>query len=110
MTKRLTLSTKNSIHLVDSDDILFCKCNNSSTSFFLQNSASIIVSKGIHEIELLLQGADFIRPHQSFLVNRKHVVRIDKLNDYTLVLSNNEHIPVSVRRRKHIVEIFKQGL
>ena len=107
MKKRISLSTKNSIFFIATKDILYCKNNNSSTTFFIKNGDPVVISKGIKAVEKLLEGNDFIRPHQSYLVNRIHISHVDKTKPCSLVLSNQERIPISTRKRKEIIDMIK---
>lgn len=109
MEKRIPLTTKNNIHFIIPDDILYCKCNNTSTTFYLRNQPSITISKGIKVVEKLLEEHHFIRPHQSYLVNQGHIVQVDKTDNYTLVLSNNQRLPSAIRRRKEMMHVLKVG-
>ncbi len=109
MEKRIPLSTKNNIHFILPDDILYCKCNNTSTTFYLRSQPSITISKGMKAVEKLLDGNNFIRPHQSYLVNQGHIVLVDKTDNYTLVLSNNQRLPSAIRRRKEMMDVLKIG-
>ena len=109
MEKRIPLSTKNNIYFIIPDDILYCKCNNTSTTFHLRNQPSITISKGMKVVEKLLEGHHFIRPHQSYLVNQGHIVLVDKTDNYTLVLSNNQRLPSAIRRRKEMMDLLKVG-
>lgn len=110
MEKRIPLYTKDTIYFVSPDEILYCKCNNTSTTFYLQNGTNIIISKGIKAVEQMLQGGHFIRSHQSYLVNKKYISHIDKSDNYTLVLENKHRLPTSSRRRKEILETLKIGI
>ncbi|RLD37437.1 MAG: hypothetical protein DRI74_06725 [Bacteroidetes bacterium] len=109
MEKRIPLTTKNNIYFVIPDDILYCKCNNTSTTFYLRNQPEITISKGMKVVEKLLDGNNFIRPHQSYLVNQNHIVMVDKTDNYTLVLSNNQRLPSAIRRRKEMMDLLKVG-
>lgn len=104
MFKRIPLITQNQIYFVLVKDILYCKCNNTSTTFYFKNQESIVISKGIKAVEVMLKDDCFIRPHQSYLVNMAHIVRIDKSDAYNLKLINDEKIPTSIRRRKEIMQ------
>jgi two-component system LytT family response regulator len=104
--QRITLNTIDAIHLVKIQDILYCKSNNSYTTFYLTNHKPIIVSRSIKEIEEQLRKSSFIRSHQSYLVNPKHVVEVSKANNYAIVLSDNSRIPTSTRKRKEILQIL----
>lgn len=113
MKKRITVSTKKTIYLIEPDKILYCRCNNSSTTLFLMDGESLQISKGLAAVEKLLKENGFenvfIRSHQSYLVNRNEIVRIDKTHDHHLILSNQEMIPISTRRRKEIMNLITIG-
>ncbi len=103
---RITLNTLNAIHLVMKQDILYCKCNNSSTTFYLTNHEPIVVSHSISEIEKQLGSESFFRTHQSYLVNINHIREINKTDNYSILLSDNSHIPTATRKRKEIIQIL----
>lgn len=110
MGTQISLATLNHIYFVSTEDILFCKSNNSSTTFYLNNETCIVVSKGIKKISEMLDENEFIRPHQSYLVNKSYITQIEKLDGFALVLKNKQRIPISMRRRKTILDNLKEGL
>lgn len=110
MKERISINTKHNIYLVDPGDIMYCKCNNSTTSLYLKDADPMIISKGIGAVEVLLKGNGFIRPHQSYLVNINNIMQVDKTKDYCLILTNHVRIPVSTRRRKEIMEVLKNSI
>jgi len=110
MAKRIPINTKNSVFFIDPTDILYCQSDNTTTTLFLQNGETIVVSKGIKLVQKMLEGNNFLRPHQSYLVNRNHIILIDKTPDYCLILKNQIKIPISTRKRKEIMEIIKSSV
>lgn len=105
-SQRITLNTLNAIHLVRKQDILYCKCNNSSTTFYLTNHKPIVISQSISEIEKQLGTESFFRSHQSYLVNINHIREINKADNYSILLSDNSQIPTATRKRKVIIQIL----
>jgi len=110
MVKRIPINTRNSVFFIEPIHILYCQSDNATTTLFLLNEETIIVSKGIKLVEKMLEGNDFIRPHQSYLVNRNHIVLINKTPEYSLTLRNQIKIPISTRKRKEILEILKSNV
>ncbi len=104
--QRISLNTLDAIHLVLVRDILYCKSDNGSTTFYLTNHEPIVVSRSIKEFEKLLGPSSFFRSHQSYLVNISHIVEVDKTNNYMLLLSDQSMIPTSIRKRKEIMQIL----
>ena len=105
--KKIILRTTNAMHLVSISDILFCKNDNSYTTFYLTNGDNVMVSKGIVFFESLLQESGFIRPHQSYLVNLQHVKKLDKTDGGFVILDSGNEIPVSSRRKKDLVQFLE---
>lgn len=101
--KKITLRTTVALHLVNTDDILFAKSDNSYTTFYLANAEKILVSKGIVFYEELLTELNFFRPHQSYLVNLQHVTKIDKSDGGFVILDSGHELPVSLRRKKALL-------
>jgi two-component system LytT family response regulator len=104
--QRISLNTIDAIHIVQIQDILYCKCDNSSTTFYLTNHVPIIISRSIKEVEKQLAESNFFRSHQSYLVNIGHIVEINKSDNYSIILSDNSLIPTSTRKRKEILQIL----
>jgi len=104
--KRISLNTIDAVHLVQIKDILYCKCKNSSTTFYLTNHDPIVVSRSIKKVANQLGQSNFFRSHQSFLVNISHIIELNKAENYSLILSDNSHIPTSIRKRKEILQIL----
>ncbi|WP_366944395.1 LytTR family DNA-binding domain-containing protein [uncultured Formosa sp.] len=104
--QQITLNTIDVIHIVHLEHILYCKSKNSYTTFYLTNHLPIKISRSIKEIEKQLYKSAFIRPHQSYLVNPIHIVQISKTNGYSIVLSDKSLIPISIRKRKEILQIL----
>lgn len=104
--QQISLNTIDAIHLVQVRDILYCKSDNSSTTFYLTNHIPIVVSRSIKEVEEQLRESNFFRSHQSYLVNIRHIVEINKMNKYSIVLSDHSLIPTSTRKRKEINHIL----
>jgi len=105
--KKLVLKTMDSLHIVDADDILFCRSDNSYTTFHLADNEKIMVSRSIREYEELLSGHGFFRPHQSFLVNLNHVKKIDKSDGGFIIMKNKKEIPVSIRQKKRLIQMLE---
>ena len=72
------------------------------------NGEKILLSKNIGEIEKTIEEKSFIRCHQSYIVNMKHVIRFNQRRNGNLVLSNGNEVPVSQRKMKVISAILNK--
>jgi DNA-binding LytR/AlgR family response regulator len=104
---RILMSTQNYYYLIETDQILYCKSNNSYTTFYLLNGEAITVSSSMKEIEKRLDHHNFIRPHQSYLVNVKYIKAVQKNNACEFILKNGNRIPVSIRKRVRVIRFLE---
>jgi two-component system LytT family response regulator len=105
--RKIVLKTTESISVVDVSDIIYCKSDNSYTTFYLKNKEKILVSRGMKEYEELLTDYGFFRPHHSFLVNLQYISRIDKSDGGFLILKDHTEIPVSTRRKARLIQVLE---
>lgn len=104
---KIMLRTVNALHLVNIEDILYCKNDNSYTTFYFRSDEKIMVSKGIVFYDEILAESGFFRPHQSYLVNIKHVKKLDKTDGGFVILDSGDEIPISARRKKSLIQILE---
>ena len=90
-------------------DILRCEAENNYTSFHLLNGAQVLVCKTLKEFADLLKPHNFLRSHQSHLVNIDCVKSFLKEDGGMLLLTNQEKIPIS-RQNRELVKDALGGL
>jgi two-component system LytT family response regulator len=101
---KLALASTKEIRFVHTVDIIRCESSNAYTEFFLVDGKSIVVSKPIFEYEELLTSYDFIRCHQSHLVNKKFIKSLIKEDSGYLLLEDNIRIPVSRSKKENVLK------
>jgi len=101
---KLALATTKEIRFVNTGDIVRCESSNAYTKFYLVDGKSIMVSKPIFEYEELLNDYDFIRCHQSHLVNKKYIKSLIKEDGGRLLLEDNTQIPVSRSKKENVLK------
>lgn len=110
ISKKIALSTSEDIHIVEINDIVYCQSDNNYTTVYLEEGRKIMVSKPLKEYEELLPLNDFLRVHQSFLVNKNYIQSFNK-SEQMIVLKNGRELPVSSRKKdlitKSILELTK---
>ncbi len=101
---QLAISVKEGVFLVELKNIICLQGQNNYTKFFFYNQKPLLVAKTIKEYEEVLNEHHFIRVHKSYLVNSKHVKKIDK--EGVLCLKNDMQVAVSRRKKNEIMEMF----
>lgn len=102
----ICLKTYNDYHYLDTNEILYLKADNNSTDFFMRDGHKISAYKTLKTFETTLP-KNFMRVHQSYILNTKYVSRIN-FGKNTCSLRNSEsQLPFSKSYRNRIDELKK---
>ncbi|MEQ8363403.1 MAG: LytTR family DNA-binding domain-containing protein [Cyclobacteriaceae bacterium] len=105
---KIVLSDNANVHLIDINSIVLCKAVGNYTHFFLQDEREIVISKTLKHYDELLSENDFVRIHQSYLINLHHLDRVNKRDGGEVVMKNGVVIPVSSRKKEILGEVLKK--
>lgn len=103
---KISLHTAEKIIVVNIEDIIRCKSDNNYTTFHFINGSKILVSKTLKYYTDLLKEVNFIRVHQSHLVNIKYIKEFIKSDGGYLLLKDRSNVPVSVRKRNEVLAVL----
>ena len=101
---KLILSLQDSFQVIDLNELLFCESDKGYTTFYCNDNKKYLASKTLKEFEERLCNANFIRPHQSYIVNLKFIDKYDKTG--VIHLKCGKKIPVSSRKKEQFLSVF----
>ena len=78
------------------------------TNLICKNDRTILSSKTLKYYDEQLDGPQFGRIHQSFLVNKKFIKEL-RPKDHSVLLTNGKSLPVSTRKLKGVMEWLNQS-
>lgn len=103
---KICLATSDGFEFIEVNDILYCKAEGSYTAFILKNSEKLLVSKHLKEYENLLLEQDFMRVHNSFLINLKEVKKYVKSDGGYIVMNNNDTVSISRSKKEDFIQVM----
>jgi len=103
---RIALPTAKETRFAKTEEIIRCESSNNYTTFYLVSGEKIMVSKPIYEFEELLADYQFIRCHQSHIVNKKYIRSWVKADGGYLLLYDKTTIPVSRQKKDALKDLF----
>lgn len=103
--ERIVLPTQEAMHVVKLNNIIRCETSGSYTTFFLEENRQIIVSKPLKYYEEILFPPDFIRVHQSHLINTAFITSYSK--DGMITMQDKSTVPVSRANREFFFRMMK---
>lgn len=101
----IPIPTIDGLELINTDDIIYIEADGNYSLFYMKNpKEKYYVSKSLKEIESLLYGRNFIRSHNSFIVNLLYVKKYVKGNGGYLVLSTGQTVDVSRANKEKVMD------
>lgn len=100
---KIQLKTRETMELISIDDIIYVKANGNYSILSIENEQRRI-SKKIKYFEEKLNCYDFIRIHNSYLVNVKRIKEIKLGRKMKLQLDNGILLPISNTYKTRLME------
>jgi two-component system LytT family response regulator len=107
--RRLVLKDMESIHIIETAEIMYLQAENNYTTFFLNNGQKMMIAKTLKEYEQLLENQGFFRCHKSYLFNLAYLKRIEKSDVGAVVLKDGTELPLAIRKKEALLKAL-QGL
>lgn len=102
--KKICLATSDGIEFIDINSILYCEANGSYTNFYIEVLGKLMVSKNLKEYEHLLVDHNFMRVHNSFLINLPKVKKFVKSDGGYILMQNDSLVNISQSKRDEFME------
>lgn len=104
--KKIVIPLENEFKVIKFDKILYVQADGNYSTLFLSHGNSITASKTLKWIAEKVNH-EFLRVHQSFLINLNFIDSYDKKSS-TLLMENNTSIPVSRSSKKQLQLILSK--
>ncbi|MEM7573224.1 MAG: LytTR family DNA-binding domain-containing protein [Bacteroidota bacterium] len=104
MLDRLLLSDKRQIILSEEQAIIRIHGEGSYCTVYSQLHHPITISRNLAAMERRLQSPNFLRVHQSHLVNLGKIRQIDQRDGCTLLMVDDSKVPVSRRQKASLLK------
>ncbi|MDB5228665.1 MAG: two component transcriptional regulator, LytTR family [Bacteroidota bacterium] len=108
--KQLAISTLEGIYFASLDEIIHVDADSSYTKIFLISGDMIMSSKPLKYFEELLEDYDFVRVHQSHIINLKHIRRYVRGDGGQVIMVNGAEIEVSRRKKDDLLDKISDTL
>jgi len=95
------------IEFIKIEDIIYLQSDGRYTVFFLKDGKKIVASRNLGEYENIIDKNLFFRIHNSYIVNLKHVVSINKRDGVYCEMINRISLPIAKRRQDSLNRFLK---
>lgn len=107
---KIMVPTKEGMLFLAVNEIVRLQSESNYTLFFLENNKKIVVAKTLKNFEEKLLSYNFIRIHQSHLINISHLKEIEHADNLVL-MTDGSKVEISKRKKKEFMDMVdKQNL
>jgi two-component system, LytTR family, response regulator len=105
-SKKLIVADSKGFKVVKTSDIILCEADGYCTHFHISGRCLLSSTHNLKYYEELLPSSNFMRIHNSYLVNLHHVTGYS--NTEEILLAENLKCPLSHSNKKSFLALFKQ--
>ncbi len=103
----LCIPTRDGFEFINTSDIIYCQADNNYCMIHVEGEKTRIVTRTLKDIEGQLDPKQFLRTHQSYLINLDHVKAYSRVDGGLIIMSNKTKLPVSRTKKESVVERLK---
>ena len=104
LPEKIALHTLEKVQIVAVEDIVRCESSGNYTIFYFSNDQKLLVTKTLKEFDKLLESHQFLRVHQSHLINLQHIDAFIKTEGGYILMKDGSQVPVSTRKRAMVLK------
>lgn len=106
--QKIVLNTSEDYIILNVTDIIRLQADVNYTNIYSNSGENFIISQPLKEYQNILDPQQFIRVHQSHLINIDYIERYRKRDGGFIILKNKDQVPVSQRKRENLLLKLKQ--
>ncbi len=104
---RIGLPTNDGIIYAETDNIRRCEAKGPYTNIFFKDGNKVMTSRNLKEYELQLPGSNFMRVHNSHLINLAEVKMYVKTDGGYIEMKDGTQVPLSQSQKESFFEKMK---
>lgn len=106
--KLIALPLSDRIEFIEISTVIRCQADGNYTLFFIKNGDRLLISKTLKEFDELLTPYNFLRVHQSHLINLNEIKSFIKTDGGYILMKDNSSVPISRQRREMVLKHLNQ--
>jgi len=105
---KIGLPTQDGLLFINQEEIVRCEASGSYSRLYINNDKKIMVSLLLREVEEMLFGCNFIRIHNSHIVNTRFVTQYVRGRGGTAIMEDGSEVEVAASRKNDFLEAMKR--
>mgnify|MGYP001256742117 CR=1 FL=1 len=102
--KRIALPLAEKIEFIAINQIIRLEADSNYTRIFLESKKEYLVCKTLKEYQEILEPHNFLRTHQSHLINCRKITAYIKIDGGYISMSDGSSVPISRQKREEVMK------
>ncbi|AXY73249.1 DNA-binding response regulator [Paraflavitalea soli] len=102
--KKINIATLNGYEFIELSNIVWCKSDNTYTTFYLTDSSKVSSSRNLGYYEDLLNRSNFCRIHHSVMINMQLIKSYVKGKGGYVIMADGTELDISQRRKGEFLD------
>ena len=102
--KRIALPLADKIEFIAVNQIIRLEADSNYTRIFLENKKEYLVCKTLKDYQEILESHNFLRTHQSHLINCRKISAYVKIDGGYISMSDGSSVPISRQKREEVMK------
>ncbi len=103
---KIVIPATNGFKVAVLKDILYLQADRNYTHIYFTDGNTELASKSLKEFDDMLSNKGFFRTHQSYLINKNHVIGFTKGKNSSVKLLNNVEVELARSKKAEFLELF----
>lgn len=104
--RRIALATQEEVVFVQVSEIIRLQAEANYTRVYLAGEEAVLLSGNLGHFEKLLQDQQFYRPHQSHLINMRHISKYVKSEGGYFQMADGAQVPIARLKKEEVKRMF----
>ena len=106
--RKIGLPVSNGVLFVELDSIIMLEADRMYTKVYTDKTEMLLVSKPLKFfIDILVDVAEFYRPHRSFMINLKHIKQYVNQDGGYIIMDNLQTVPLSKEKKEELLHLLQ---
>jgi two-component system LytT family response regulator len=105
---KIALPTTDGLEFIHINDIIRCQAESNYTSLFLTSGETFLICRTLKDVETILRQHNFIRIHQSHLINLAHLKKFQRIDGGYVIMTDDAQLSISRAYKQQVQDALQQ--
>jgi two-component system LytT family response regulator len=106
-SQKIGLPVTDGVVFVNAEDIIRCEAKGGYSIVYLSNKKNITAAKTLKELEDILTGQNFVRVHNSWVINTKYLKKYYRGKNSYIEMEDGSSVSISLRKKGDLLSFLK---